>query len=215
VSLLAEPATYPFVLALRWIARPGQRDALIEPMLASELARLAPAEARGLVREARARGDAAGRALEHAGTLPPEQSAAVRALHEVLAEAERTGRGSVLDTFGVLWRRLPFAARVVERAEEDPEARRDLDAVVDFADAVAASGASADPTVEAFLELIEAGEEGPGQGAASRREPEAVRVLTAHGSVGQEFDTVVVVGALEGNFPSLSRPEPMFDLVAL
>jgi RecB family exonuclease len=40
-------------------------------------------------------------------------------------------------------------------------------------------------------------------------------VLTAHGSVGQEFDTVVVVGALEGNFPSLSRPEPMFDLVAL
>ena len=102
VSLLAEPATYPFVLALRWIARPGQRDALIEPVLASELARLAPAEARGLVREARARGDAAGRALEHAGTLPPEQSAAVRALHEVLAEAERTGRGSVLDTFGVL-----------------------------------------------------------------------------------------------------------------
>jgi RecB family exonuclease len=42
-----------------------------------------------------------------------------------------------------------------------------------------------------------------------------VRVLTAHGAAGQEFDTVVVAGAVEGNFPSLSRPEPMFDLAVL
>jgi hypothetical protein len=30
-----------------------------------------------------------------------------------------------------------------------------------------------------------------------------------------EFDTVLVAGTTEGNFPSLSRPEPMFDLGAL
>jgi len=215
VSLLAEPATYPFVLALRWIARPDQRDALVEPVLTSELARLAPAEARGLVRATRGAGHPAGRALEQAGTLAPEHAGVVQTLREVLAESEVKGRGSVLDAFGVLWRRLPFARRLVARADDDPEARRDLDSVVAFADAVAAAGQSADPTVEAFLELIEAGDEGPGHGAAGPREPDAVCVLTAHGSVGREFDTVVVVGALEGNFPSLSRPEPMFDLATL
>ena len=48
-----------------------------------------------------------------------------------------------------------------------------------------------------------------------RRDADAVQVLTAHGAVGREFHTVTVVGAVEGNFPSLSRPEPMFDLEAL
>jgi putative RecB family exonuclease len=33
--------------------------------------------------------------------------------------------------------------------------------------------------------------------------------------VGREFHTVLVVGTIEGNFPSLTRPEPMFDLEAL
>ena len=47
------------------------------------------------------------------------------------------------------------------------------------------------------------------------RDGDAVHVLTAHGAAGREFHTVVVVGTVEGNFPSLSRPEPMFDLEAL
>ena len=42
-----------------------------------------------------------------------------------------------------------------------------------------------------------------------------MQVLTAHGTVGREFDTVLVSGVTEGNFPSLSRPEPMFDLAVL
>jgi superfamily I DNA/RNA helicase len=215
LSLLAEPSTYPFVLALRWIARPEQRDALIEPLLTSELARLAPAAARGLVRSARTAGEPAGGALAHTAGLPSEQAESVASLRTVLQDAEAKAAGSVLDAFGVLWRGLPYARRLVERAEGDPESRRMLDAVVAFAGAVAAAGVSADPGIEAFLEGIEAGEEGPGHGAGGGREPEAVRVLTAHGSVGREVDTVIVVGALEGNFPSLSRPEPMFDLAAL
>ena len=40
-------------------------------------------------------------------------------------------------------------------------------------------------------------------------------MLTAHATAGREFDTVIVLDALEGDFPSLSRPEPMFDLGAL
>ena len=42
-----------------------------------------------------------------------------------------------------------------------------------------------------------------------------MQVLTAHGAAGREFDTVLVAGAVEGSFPSLTRPEPMFDLAVL
>ena len=46
---------------------------------------------------------------------------------------------------------------------------------------------------------------------ASRRCPGAHRARDRR----PEFDTVLVAGAVEGNFPSLSRPEPMFDLAVL
>ena len=43
----------------------------------------------------------------------------------------------------------------------------------------------------------------------------AVRLLTAHATAGREFDTVLIAGVVEGNFPSISRPEAMFDLATL
>ena len=72
-----------------------------------------------------------------------------------------------------------------------------------------------DAGVEAFLEALDAGEHGPGWTAREAGGADAVQVLTAHGAAGLEFDTVLVAGATEGNFPSLSRPEPMFDLAVL
>ena len=65
------------------------------------------------------------------------------------------------------------------------------------------------------MRSLDAGEHGPGYRSSDPATFDAVRVLTAHGAVGTELDTVVVAGAVEGNFPSLSRPEPMFDLAAL
>src|SRR5207244_4789589 len=60
------------------------------------------------------------------------------------------------------------------------------------------------------------GEEAPELNALPpASEVDAVQVLTAHGTAGLEFDTVIVADAVEGNFPSLSRPEPMFDLAVL
>src|SRR5439155_15437390 len=98
----------------------------------------------------------------------------------------------------------------------DRRAARDLDAVVAFADAVSAAGERADPSVASFLEFVESGDEGPGLVRAPAGEGErAVQVLTAHGAAGREFDTVLVGGTVEGAFPSLSRPEPMFDLAVL
>src|SRR5439155_753728 len=118
LSLLAERATGPYILALRWIAEPGERDDLVEPVLASDLGGLSPPSARALVR--------------------------------------------------------------------------------------------------GFLDVLDGGEEAPELNALPpASEVDAVQVLTAHGTAGLEFDTVIVADAVEGNFPSLSRPEPMFDLTVL
>jgi hypothetical protein len=80
---------------------------------------------------------------------------------------------------------------------------------------VSEASASGDASVDAFLLSLRAAEGSPvlSTGAADRED--AVHVLTAHAAAGREFDTVIVLDALEGDFPSLSRPEPMFDLSAL
>jgi len=219
-SLLAEPATYPFVLALRWLARPEERDGLVEAILTSELAALSPATARGLVRGARGEAMPAAAALDRDDGLTADERGRMAAVRDAFSAAQAVADGSVLEAFAVLWRQLPFARRLVERASKEnggpPADRRSLDDVVAFAAAVQRIGEGGDASVEAFLQSMQSGEDGPATMDSSPHPHEdAVRILTAHGAAGREFDTVVVVGAVEGNFPSLSRPEPMFDLAAL
>lgn len=216
LSLGTEPATLPYVLALRWLgADEARRAELIEQLLVSDIVGLSPAAARGLLRVAHHQAGSIAQALEvHEGLSEPEADA-VRAARDVLAKAALFAGMSVQDAFRVLWESLPCSERLVDEAERSAEARRELDTVVAFADVVADFGGEADAGVEAFLESLDAGEHGPGYSAWERVRADAVRVLTAHGTVGQEFDTVLVAGAVEGNFPSLSRPEPMFDLAAL
>jgi superfamily I DNA/RNA helicase/RecB family exonuclease len=216
LSLLAEPAVIPFVLALRWLARPEDRDGLIEPMLTSDLAGLSPAIARGLVRAAQAAGGAPAEALERRDALSDQETGVLEALGRVLGEAERVAGRSVLDAFSILWRNLPYSRRLVEAGDARAGGRRDLDAVVSFSEVVARAGDRADSSVAGFLDLMEAGQDAPELAELPRGVAgNAVRVLTAHATAGLEFDTVIVVDAAEGNFPSLSRPEPMFDLLAL
>jgi len=215
LSLGAAPATYPYVLALRWlVAEAPAREELIEPMLTSDVVGLSPAAARGLVRRARVAGRSAGEALEVTEGLDPAEADAVIAARATLAKAALFAGMSVQDAFRVLWEELPCSARLVA-AGDDRERRRDLDTVVTFANAVAEASEGGDAGVQGFLEALDAGEHGPGWAAWDRAGPDAVAVLTAHGAAGLEFDTVIVAGAVEGNFPSLGRPEPMFDLGAL
>jgi superfamily I DNA/RNA helicase len=216
VSLAEEPATRPYVLALHWlVATDDERDHLVEPLLTSDLVRLSPAAARGLLRVAQARAGAIGRALEFTDGLTAHEAAQVEEVRRVLDRAAGAADRSVLDTFATLWRELPCSRRLVDGGEASVESRRELDSLVAFSSAVAEAGSAADPSVEAFLASLDAGDRGPGFSAWERRETDAVQVLTAHGAVGREFDTVIVVGTVESNFPSLSRPEPMFDLDGL
>jgi superfamily I DNA/RNA helicase len=131
----------------------------------------------------------------------------------VLANAERV-QTSVLRSFEALWQELPYARELVRRAEDDHQARIDLEAVVQLSRSIGEAGSSADPSVAAFVQALgsEAAEE---LAAGSDAGEDAVQVLTAHATAGRGFDTVVVLDVLEGDFPSLSRPEPMFDLGAL
>ena len=213
ISLVAEPATSPLVLALRWIAgSPAVRDGLVESVLTSELGGLSPAVARGLVRAAAVEDRPAAAALEYETGLTDTEAQQMAELRESLAAAERVSSKSVLDAFKLLWTRLPFARSVV--AGSGGPGERALDAVVALADVVARAAERPDPSVGAFLESLA----GSGPGAPTPigpERPDAVSVLTAHGTAGQEFDTVLVVGSVEGGFPSLARPEPMFDLAVL
>jgi superfamily I DNA/RNA helicase/RecB family exonuclease len=211
-SLRVEPGVVPYLHALRWLARPEERDGLVETLLTSELARLSPAQARNLVRAARADGGGPADALGRTDALPPDRAEEVAALAAVLGRAGAVADRSVVEAFKLLWGGLPCSARLVAEADRDPDAARDLDAVVALARAVEEAG---HVPVEAFLASFGDGTVGPGDGPAPRGGPRAVHVLTAHGAAGREFDTVIVVGAAEGNFPSLSRPEPMFDLDVL
>jgi superfamily I DNA/RNA helicase/RecB family exonuclease len=214
-SPAAVPATRPFVLAMRWlVAGPQERDALIEPVLTSELGRRSPASVRALLRLARAHGRPPRDTLAMADLAEPEDAEALAALAGVLARAEAVA-ASVLDAFRVLWLELPFAADLVERAETDHHALVDLEAVVELSNAVASAGTAADPSTAAFLLSLGATEGAPILAAGDEGGRDEVRVLTAHGAAGREFDTVLVLDALEGHFPSLSRPEPMFDLATL
>lgn len=209
------PATRPFVLALRWIvAEPQERDALVEPLLTSELGRLSPASVRTLLRMTRAYGRPPRDAMQMGEMVSPEEAASLERLASVLARAEDV-RPWVLDAFRVLWRELPYAADLVRRAPGDHRAAIDLDAVVEFSNALAAAGTGADPSTEAFLLSLGAAEGAPELSAGDEDRDDEVHVLTAHAAVGRGFDTVIVLDALEGDFPSLARPEPMFDLSAL
>src|SRR3989442_4367905 len=87
-------------------------------------------------------------------------------VRDVLERSERVADASRLDAFAILWRDLPSSARLVAAADGSAEARRELDAVVALADVVAQAGESADPSVQGFVEALEAGEHGPGYAAA-------------------------------------------------
>lgn len=211
----AAPATSPYVLALRWlVADDDERDELIEPLLTSELGGISPAAARALLREARAAARPASTALEMDGALSDDERRSLDELRVALARAQER-RASVLDAFRVLWQELPYSRRLVAAADDSQEARTDLEAVVAFAQTVGQTGESPDPSIESYLSAVEVAEGGPELAGRGDRGRDVVEVLTAHAATGLEFDTVVVVGTVEGDFPSLARPEPMFDLAAL
>ena len=114
MALTAEPATFPYVLALRWLTADGEaREQLIESVLTSDLVRLSPAAARGLMRAAQAIDGTVATAIEHTDGLTQVEASEVETVREVLARATIVSDRSVLDAFRILWQDLPYSARLV------------------------------------------------------------------------------------------------------
>ena len=217
MALTAEPATFPYVLALRWLtADADAREQLIESVLTSDLVRLSPAAARGLMRAAQAADGTVGAALEHTEGLIAGRGSRGRFGARCPGARGDRGRHGRCSTRSASSGRTSRTRRAWWRTPSAPPAHgaRSTSSSA-LSGVVAEAGDSPDPSAQAFLESLDAGEHGPGIATTDPRSSDAVHVLTAHGAVGAELDTVVVAGAVEGNFPSLSRPEPMFDLAAL
>ncbi len=69
-----------------------------------------------------------------------------------------------------------------------------------------------DPSVKAFIELMElemeSGEEG-GLSQDAESGPETLKIMTIHGAKGLEFETVFIPQLVDKRFPSIARGEPI------
>ena len=187
LSLTAEPATRPYVLALRWlVADEPQREEL-----SSSCSRPTwsgsrrPPRAGCCARRAPRTGSTARRARRSPRGSRPTRPTGSTPAREALAKASLFAGMSVQDAFRTLWEELPCSRRLVDAADRrrrgapgarhrrDVRERRRRD-----------RRAAATRAWQAFLESLDAGEHGPGHSAWERSRTDAVQVLTAHGAVG-------------------------------
>lgn len=212
-AVALEPAVRPVIDLLRYVFRPEAREDLLEAVLASPVGGLDPHAVRRLRREARLRGVTL-TALVEGGDLDglaPELLDAVTRLRRLVAEipevAEKRGPDGL---FFWLWTHLPHFRRLVESEERS----RDLDALAALGEILTRfRERRPTATVDDYLDTLEAAEFGPDPWVPpEERHPHAVRVVSAHRAQGTEVEVALVVGCLEGEFPSLGHGYPLVDL---
>lgn len=134
--------------------------------------------------------------------------------------------GSPEEVLWAIWSKTELANRLrnssLRGGATGSQADRDLDAMMSLFDAAGDySERRPGADLAAFIDHIT--EQVLPTGVRDRRTavPDAVSILTAHGAVGREFDTVAVVGAQEGAWPALGETgtifaqEELIDLVDL
>ena len=138
----------------------------------------------------------------------------IRGVLEAGREALRTG--GVEEVLWAVWSATGLSEHLLAASlrggATGSQADRDLDAMMSLFDA-AGDYAERRPTgtIRGFLTHIE--EQELPTGVRDRRvaTPEAVTLLTAHGTVGGEWGHVVIAGAQEGAWPSLGSTGSLFD----
>lgn len=139
--------------------------------------------------------------------------ARIRGVLEAGRQALRTG--SVEEILWAVWSATGLSdhllAASLRGGATGSQADRDLDAMMSLFDA-AGDYAERRPTgtIRGFLTHIEEQELPTGVRDRRSATPEAVSLLTAHGTVGGQWSHVVVTGAQEGAWPSLGSTGSLF-----
>jgi superfamily I DNA/RNA helicase/RecB family exonuclease len=207
-AVATEPANRPVIDLFRYACREDRREDLLERLLLSPVVGIDPHALRELRRRAAVKGlsllglvegedrDLAAELLE-----PVER---FRALVPGLAERAPD------DAFFRVWTEVPHYRDLVASDERS----RDLDALAALGEVLSNFvERRPDATLSDYLDTLEAAEFGADPWTPpEERHPHAVRILSAHQAHGMEFDSVIVVGCLEGEFPSLGAMERLVDL---
>jgi superfamily I DNA/RNA helicase/CRISPR/Cas system-associated exonuclease Cas4 (RecB family) len=216
-AVASEPANRSVIDFLRLAFRPERREELLEPVLGSPLGGLDPHQLRRLRRLARTKEMSVLQLVtESSDTLPSELRDPVERFRRLIDDAPRIADERGPDgLFFWLWSEagVPYFRELVA----DGDRQRDVDALSALGD-VLTRFAERRPsaTVEDYLDTVDAAEFGPDPWLPpEQRQPDAVRVISAHRAQGSEVDVALVVGCLEGEFPSLDRRAPLLDLETL
>ena len=213
-AVAAEPANRPIIDLFRFVFRPEQREELVEAVLSSSLGGFDPHDLRRLRREARTRQRTLLELVEDgAEGLPSDLTGRLERFRALIRSLPRIAEERGPDgAFFWLWADagIPYFSDLVESGARE----RDLDAL-------AALGGVLSRLVERrpgataldYLDTLDAAEFGPDPWVPpEERYPHGVRVISSHRAHGAEFEVVMVVGCLEGEFPSLGHGRAMLDL---
>ncbi|KAA8722414.1 ATP-dependent helicase [Corynebacterium phocae] len=150
------------------------------------------------------------------GKLTDREQDILARLRKVLRAGREALGGSIEEVLWAVWDATGLSARLQNAAlaggARGSQADRDLDAIMALFDMAGDySERYPEADLDAFLHHVE--EQELPTGVRDRRvaAPEAVEILSAHGAVGREWDTVIVVGAQEGTWPSLGETGSIFD----
>ncbi|MEY8209145.1 PD-(D/E)XK nuclease family protein [Corynebacterium sp. MNWGS58] len=129
--------------------------------------------------------------------------------------------GSVEDVLWAVWEATELSGRLAATAlrggASGSQADRDLDAVMTLFDAAGDFvERRAEASVETFVQHITEQELPTGVRERRGSRTESVEIVSAHGTIGREWDTVIVNGVQEGSWPDLAETGSLFgqeDLV--
>ena len=154
---------------------------------------------------------------DFAGLLTDREQAILGRIRGVLEAGRAALRtGSIEEVLWAVWSATGLSdhllAASLRGGATGSQADRDLDAMMSLFDA-AGDFAERRPTgtVRGFLTHIEEQELPTGVRDRRAATPDAVTLLTAHGTVGGEWSHVIVAGAQEGAWPSLGSTGSLFD----
>ena len=218
-SVATEPANRPVIDLFRFVFREEGRSELLDRVLTSPLIGLDPHGLRRLRREARVRDVPLLELVAQGGLdrLPADLRRAVEGFRALVEELPRVAEERGPDgLFFWLWSEseaMPHFREIVGSEER----ARDVDALAALGD-VLSNFVERRPgaTIQDYLDTLDAAEFGPDPWVLpEERRPRAVRIVSAHRAHGTEIDVAMVLGCLEGEFPSLSHGYPMVDVEAL